>query len=213
MRDSFPDKLTMRDLWGAASRFDLYFSHLPVLETPRLILRPFRMRDARDVFAYSSDPEVARFVLWDPHRNLSETRSVIRAIRRLYRQGRPSSWAIELAEEKKVIGSIGFMWISTENSSAEVGYSMSRAFWNRGIMTEALTRVLESCFRDLRLHRVEAQYDIRNPASGRVMEKCGMEREGILRDRIFNKGEYVSVAVCSVLNPAVIKPKPSRDAT
>ncbi len=202
MRESFPEKLSAWELWGSADLYDRYFSRLPRLETPRLVLRPFRLKDAKDVFEYASDPEVARFVLWEPHRSLAETRSSIRSIRRLSRQGRPSSWAIELAEEKKVIGSIGFMWLSPENRSAEVGYSLSRLYWNRGIMTEALTRVLESAFRDLRLHRVEAQYDIRNPASGRVMEKCGMEQEGILRERILNKKEFVTVVLCSILNPA-----------
>ncbi len=201
MRESIPEKLTLRELWGSSDRYYEYFTRLPRLETPRLILRPFLMRDARDVFEYSSDEEVARFVLWDPHKSLSDSRAAIRGIRRLYRQGRPGSWAIELSQEHRVIGSIGYMWLSPENRSAEVGYSLSRTYWNRGLMTEALGRVLKSAFEDLKLHRVEAQYDIRNPASGRVMEKCGMVKEGVLRERILNKREFVSVGLCSILNP------------
>ncbi len=201
MRKSLPDKLTVRELWGSADPYYLYFTRMPRLETSRLVLRPFRMRDAADVFEYTSDEEVARFVLWDPHRSISDTRASIRAIRKMYRQGRPSSWAIELTGEKKVIGSIGFMWVSPENRSAEVGYSLSRHYWNRGIMTEALSRVLRSAFEDLPLHRIEAQYDIRNPASGRVMEKCGMQKEGLLRDRILNKKDFATVALWSIINP------------
>lgn len=201
MRKSLPKELSVRELWGSADPYYIYFSRLPRLETPHLLLRPFRMRDAGDVFAYASDEEVARFVLWDPHRNISDTRASIRGIRKLYRQGRPSSWAIELTAEKKVIGSIGFMWVSPENRSAEIGYSLSRHYWNRGIMTEALSRVLRSAFEDLPLHRIEAQHDIRNPASGRVMEKCGMEKEGLLRDRIRNKKDFVTVALWSIINP------------
>ncbi len=201
MHKSIPEKLSVRELWAGTDPYYTYFSRLPLLETPRLILRPFRMRDAGDVFAYASDEEVARFVLWDPHRNVSDTRSSIRGIRKLYRHGLPSSWAIELTAEKKVIGSIGFMWVSPENHSAEIGYSLSRHYWNRGIMTEALSRVLRSAFEDLPLHRIEAQHDVRNPASGRVMEKCGMNKEGLLRDRIRNKKEYVTVALWSIMNP------------
>ncbi len=91
------------------------------------------------------------------------------------------------------------MWISPENRSAEIGYSLSRAYWGQGLATEALHLVIQFSFRELHLHRLEAQYDIRNPASHRVMEKCGMRQEGILHDRIFNKGEYVDVGLCAIL--------------
>ena len=204
MRNKFPDSIGFRDLLNLPE--PSWFASLPDLETPRLLLRKIRLRDAADIFAYASDPQVARYVLWEPHRDLRETRAHIRAMRRQYRQGLPSSWGIELKAEKKVIGSIGYMWVSSENRSAEIGYSLARSFWNQGLMTEALRRVLESAFTDLNLHRVEAQHDLRNPASGRVMEKCGMRREGILRSRIFNKGEYVDTALWAVLQTDLFPP-------
>ena len=187
---------------SAGSRFSAYadyFSRLPVLETPSLILRPMVMKDAEDIYAYSSDPEVARYVLWEPHRSLRDTRMYIRYIRSLYHNGLPSSWAVVLRETGRVIGSIGFMWVSEENSSAEVGYSLSRKYWNRGYATEALSAVLCSAFGALSLNRIEAQRDLRNPASGRVMEKCGMREEGTLRNRIYNKGEFIDVVLCAIL--------------
>ena len=183
----------------SASVYGDYFARLPVLETPSLVLRPMLLSDAREIFAYASDPEVARYVLWDPHRSLAETRSYIRYIRSLYRSGLPSSWAVVFRQTNQVIGSIGFMWASEENRSAEVGYSFSRAFWNRGLATEALSAVLNSAFAALNLNRIEAQRDIRNPASGRVMEKCGMRQEGVLRGRLLNKGEFIDVALCAIL--------------
>lgn len=183
----------------SASVYGDYFACLPVLETPSLVLRPMLLSDAREIFAYASDPEVARYVLWDPHRSLAETRSYIRYIRSLYRSGLPSSWAVVFRQTGQVIGSIGFMWASEENRSAEVGYSFSRAFWNRGLATEALSAVLNSAFTALNLNRIEAQRDIRNPASGRVMEKCGMRQEGVLRGRLLNKGEFIDVALCAIL--------------
>lgn len=177
----------------------VFFSSLPVLETARLVLRPVRRRDAPDIFSYASDPEVSRFVLWEPHRSLSETRSYIRYVRALYHRGMPSSWAVVLRETGRVVGTIGFMWYSDVNASAEVGYSFSREVWNRGYATEALQAVISSAFASLPLNRLEAQHDVRNPASGRVMEKCGMKREGTLRQRIKNKGEYVDVVLWSLL--------------
>ena len=193
-------QLNFRDLLTASSeQFSDYLRHPPKLETSRLILRQIRMQDAEDIFEWSSDERVARYVLWEPHQSISETRDYIRYIRSAYRHRLPSSWAIELKTNGQVIGTIGFMWISYENRSAEVGYSMSSSFWGQGLMPEALHRLLDFSFEYLKLNRVEAQYDTRNPASGRVLEKCGMVREGILRQRIYNKGEYIDVCVCAIL--------------
>ena len=177
----------------------VYFASLPVLETDRLIIRPLRRHDAKDIYSYASDPDVARYVLWEPHKSVAETRNYIRCIRALYRRGLPASWAVTLRESGRVIGTIGFMWYSDVNSAAEVGYSFSKSFWNMGYATEALRAVTDSVFVSLPINRLEAQHDVRNPASGRVMEKCGMRMEGILRQRIRNKGEYVDVALWSLL--------------
>ena len=68
------------------------FLNPPAMETERLRLRKLRMRDAKDIHAWSSDPEVARYVLWDAHTSLGETRNYVRYVRRLYRKGLPSSW-------------------------------------------------------------------------------------------------------------------------
>ena len=177
-----------------------FFRHLPVLETERLRLRPFRRADAKDVFAYASDEEVARYELWDAHQRLSETRGYLAWMRQQYRNGQPASWAIELRESKLVIGSIGFVGYSPVHHAAEVGYSFSREYWNRGFATQALSAVIRSAFDRIGgLNRLEAQHDIRNPASGRVMEKCGMRREGILRGRLLNKSEFIDVALYSIL--------------
>lgn len=175
------------------------FSHLPTLNTPRLILRPVRMADAEDLFEYSRDPEVARHVLWDAHRSIHQTRDYIRYLIRQYRNAAPGTFAIVLRETGKVIGTIGFMWVQTDNRSAEVGYSLSRAYWNRGIMSEALREVVNFGFLELRLNRIEAQHECANPASGRVMIHAGMQHEGTLRQRIYNKGRFVDVELYAIL--------------
>ena len=177
----------------------VYFSALPVLRTERLLLRPLLRKDAGDIFAYASDPEVARYVLWDPHRSISETRSYIRYVRSQYRRGLPGSWAVTLQDSGAVIGTVGFMYYSDVSGCAEIGYSFARKEWNRGYASEALRAVIDSVFCSLPLNRLEAQHDVRNPASGRVMEKCGMRMEGILRQRVRYKGEYADVALWSVL--------------
>ena len=177
----------------------MFFYRLPTLETSDLILRKPAMKDARDIFCYASDPEVARYVLWEPHRSLAETRSFVRFLRSRIRAGYPSSWVVVLKQTGTVIGTIGFIWYSETNRSAEIGYSFSREHWNCGYATQALGAVVDASFTSLPLNRLEAQHDIRNPASGRVMEKCGLRQEGILRDRIINKGEFVDAALYAIL--------------
>lgn len=191
--------LSFFDILVAKNTPEDLFSNLPVLETNRLVLRKIRMHDSNDVFAWSSDERVSRYVLWDAHRTVADSKNYIRYLRHLYRSGLPSSWALELKETGRVIGTIGLMWYSAVNNSAEIGYSLSAEYWNRGLMTEAVQAVLDFCFDTLKLNRVEAQYDIRNTASGRVMEKCGLRQEGILRSRIYNKSEYVDVALWAIL--------------
>ena len=169
--------------------FDLFSPMPPVLTTPRLTLRPVSRRDADDLFEYAQDDQVSRHVLWTAYRSRSEAVDYIRTVRRQYRSGFPGVFAIEYRENRKMIGTIGFMWINREYRS-----------WNRGIMTEALDEVLRYGFEQLRLNRIEAQYETDNPASGRVMEKAGMVREGVLRQRLKNKGRFVDVVLCAVLS-------------
>ena len=175
------------------------FSHLPTLLTPRLTLRPVRMSDAEDLYEYSRDSEVARHVLWDAHRSIHQTRDYIRYLIRQYRNGAPSTFVIALRETGKVIGTIGFMWVQTENRSAEVGYSLSRAYWNCGYMSEALKAVVEFGFLKLNLNRIEAQHECDNPASGHVMKNAGMVHEGTLRQRLYNKGRFVDVDLYAII--------------
>ena len=176
-----------------------FFFRLPDLETEDLILRKPRIRDAKDIYSYASDPEVARYVLWEPHRSVSETASFIRDLRARIRAGCPSSWVVVLRGTGTVIGTVGFVWYSAENNAAELGYSFSREYWNHGYATQALRAVIDAVFSSLPLNRLEAQHDVRNPASGRVMQKCGLTQEGILRGRILHKGEYVDTALYSIL--------------
>lgn len=191
--------LSLREAFSAPQTPQDVFARLPVLETPRLILRPLIMRDAQDIYDYSCDPEVARHVLWDAHRSVADSRAYLRFILRQYREGMPSSYGIVLKATGRVVGTIGFMWYQSDNQTCEVGYSLARSLWNNGLMTEALQALIDMAFDRLPLNRIEAQHDVANPSSGRVMLKCGMRYEGTLRGRIFNKGRYVDVALYAIL--------------
>ena len=174
-------------------------SYMPDLVTPRLRLRRLTMGDAADVYRYSRDPEVAKHVLWEAHRSIGDSRAYLRYMLRRYRSREPASWGIELRSTGRIIGTIGFMWIQQDNAAAEVGYSLAREYWNLGLMTEALRAVIQHSFDDMGLNRIEAQHETTNPASGAVMRKCHMQKEGTLRSRLFNKGRYVDVDLYAIL--------------
>lgn len=176
-----------------------FFSRLPVIETERLILRKVTMRDAADMYRYTQDREVARHVLWDAHQSLWETRAYVRFLLYQYRNGLPGSWGIVLRETGCVVGTIGCMSYSAENATVEVGYSLSREHWGKGLMTEALAAVIDETFRTLKLNRIEAMHFTDNPASGRVMAKCGMTHEGHMRGRIYCKGAFRDVEMWGIL--------------
>lgn len=180
---------------------------MPTLETERLILRRITMRDAKDIFAYSKDPEVARHVLWSAQKELGEAKEYCRFMMKRYRNDQPSSWGIIEKATDMLVGTIGYMDHSEDNASVEVGYSLARRLWNGGYMTEALSRVIEYTFTSMDINRIEAQHELTNPSSGRVMEKCGMQKEGVLRQRLYNKGRYVDVALYAILREDYEKQK------
>lgn len=176
-----------------------FFSRLPVIETERLILRKLTMRDASDMFRYCQDKEVARHVLWEAHTSILETRAYIRYNLYQYRSGEPASWGIVLRETNRVVGTIGYMSYNADNSTVEIGYSLTREQWSKGLMTEALRAVIDETFHTLKVHRIEAMHFTDNPASGRVMAKCGMTHEGHMRERICCKGVFRDVEMWGIL--------------
>ena len=183
---------------------------MPTLETKRLILRRITVRDAKDIFAYSKDAEVARHVLWSAQKDISEAKDYCRFMMKRYRCDQPSSWGIIDKATNRLVGTIGYMDHNEDNATVEVGYSLARWLWNGGYMTEALARVIAYTFEAMDINRIEAQHELENPSSGRVMEKCGMQKEGVLRQRLYNKGRYVDVALYAIIKEDYNKAKGSK---
>ena len=152
------------------------------IETERLILRRFRVEDAEDMYRnWASDPEVTAFLTWQPHESVECTRELLTAWEKEYEDGGCFQWALELKEIGQAIGSISVVKLNEKVNGAEIGYCMSRAYWGREIMPEALRAVLNFLFDEVGVDRAEARHDLRNPKSGRVMSKAGMIYEGTLR--------------------------------
>ena len=181
------------------------FKDIPVLETERLLLRKLSMRDVNDVFEYASVPEIALHVMWNHHRSVADSMHFIRAVLLQYQNGTPSPWGIVYKENNKLIGTGGFHIWNLAHRRAEIGYALSPAYWNKGIMTEALKVMLKFGFENLNLNRIEALCKKENTASERVMQKSGMKYEGILREHVFVKEEFQDLKMYSILKSEFIK--------
>jgi [ribosomal protein S5]-alanine N-acetyltransferase len=156
----------------------------PQLRTERLLLRPFTPADAPRVRELAGDREVAATTLRIPHPyEEGEAERWIATHPKLFAEGRSVSFAIVLAAENMLIGAVGFE-ISRGHDRAELGYWIGRPYWNHGYATEAAREVVRYAFETYDLHRIVAHYLVGNAASGRVMEKLGMRREGLLRHHV-----------------------------
>ena len=163
------------------------------LFTERLILRKFTKDDVADILEYGSDAETLKYLIWD---GIKTTDDALGSITNYY-WSRPGIFAIELKENKKCIGCIDLRLIP-EHEKVGFGYILNRNYWNKGYMTEALNAVLALCFEKLELNRVEAHHYAGNESSGKVMQKCGMELEGISKQSEKIKGTFRDVVMYGI---------------
>ncbi len=171
------------------------------INTNRLLLRKFNINDAKRAFKnWTNDEDVTKYLTWKPHNSLDITKALLNQWILDYQMANTYNWAIELKSTGDVIGSIGIVHIDEENSSCEVGYCLSKEYWKKGIMSEALSAVIDYLFSQINFNRIVAKHHIDNIASGKVMVKCNMTYEGTLREvRKSKNQEFISLAVYSIL--------------
>ena len=182
------------------NKFIKIINKIPTLTTQRLTLRKIALNDYKDMYEYSKNEEVTRYLLWSPHADEGYTYRYIGHLQSEYKTGNFYDWAVVYTEHKKMIGTCGFTNFSIPNNSAEIGYVLNPKYWGMGIAPEAVNAVFDFGFNELKLNRIEAKYIYGNSRSRRVMEKCGMTFEGIHRSMIYNKGEYKDIGVCAILS-------------
>jgi RimJ/RimL family protein N-acetyltransferase len=171
----------------------------PVLSTRRLTLRPFRAEDAARVQALAALRDVADTTLTIPHPYPEGGAATwIATHRTAFEAGDSITWAITDAATGELFGAIALS-LSAAHARGELGYWIDPSYWNRGFATEAAAAVLGVAFGPLGLHRVEARHFARNPASGRVMQKLGMQLEGLHRQALRKNGQFEDVAFYGLL--------------
>ncbi|MEI5994227.1 GNAT family N-acetyltransferase [Candidatus Enterococcus mansonii] len=165
----------------------LIFAENQYLETERLHLRPVMLTDAEDMFEYASDEATVTYV-FPIHQSIKDTKE---SIANYFISAPLGKYGIELKTSGKFIGTIDLR-VDDQHNVAEIGYAMNKAFWGQGYMPEAAREILRLGFEELRLMRIFATHDIKNPQSGRVMEKIGMKVEGKIPNARMWKGKVVT---------------------
>jgi RimJ/RimL family protein N-acetyltransferase len=161
-----------------------------LIATERLILRRFRPSDAVTLAEYRSDPDVARYQSWDaPFPLLRAETAVANFIASDPDKPGWFQYAIERTAERDLIGDVA-VHLHDNLKQAEVGFTLAPQHQKQGYATEAVRAVLDRLFRVQGLHKVAGECDARNVASAALMERLGFQREGLLRQQTFIKGEW-----------------------
>ena len=149
-----------------------------MMETDRIILRRWREIDAQALYKYASDPDVGSRAGWPPHKSVEESLEIIRTV-----FNNDTTWAVEWKETGEAIGAIGYgpscdCNLPARDGEPITGYWIAKPYWNQGICTEALSLMLDHIRLTTDITSVISGHFVDNPASGRVMEKCGFAATG-----------------------------------
>lgn len=156
---------------------------LPTITANRVCLRWLTDEDVGSLFSIFSDPEVMRYWSSLPLADVEGADKLLDDIRDCFRRRVLFQWGIARNSDDRIVGTCTLYHIDTDNRRAELGYALGHEYWGQGYMQEALTALLDFCFGDLNMHRIEADVDPSNLSSVRTLERLGFQREGYLRER------------------------------
>lgn len=160
------------------------------LQTMRLIMRQVRESDDNDMFEYTCNPDITRYLSWEPHHEIAQARLYISQLIENYKLTDCYAWAIELKEFNKFIGIVRIFNVSFANKRGEISYILNPAFQGKGLAVEAIKAVIEFCIGHVGLNRIQARCTPDNYPSERVIQKLGMQYEGTLKEYWVNKGIF-----------------------
>jgi [ribosomal protein S5]-alanine N-acetyltransferase len=169
------------------------------IETDRLLLRRLDMTDAQDMFEYTSNPSVTKYLSWDPHEEISKTEKFIRGVINKYEfQEKEFTYGIELKSQNKLIGALKILNICNFNKRGEFTSILNPDYQGKGYMGEAWQSLLEFCFNVAGLNRIQSYVTIDNIASQKKNDRAGLIKEGHLKDWWFMKGKFKDAYIYAI---------------
>ena len=172
---------------------------IPLLQTDRLLLRPFRNEDQQALLLLISEKEVAATTLRIPHPcTLGDVQDWLSAHQQEYEKRETIRWAICLRPAGTLVGGIS-LFLNDAFQSAELGYWIGKPYWGQGYASEAAKRVVDFGFDTIGLNRIEAHFMQENNASAKILEKLGMQYEGLHRQLVKRWGQFKDVKTYAML--------------
>jgi ribosomal-protein-alanine N-acetyltransferase len=178
----------------------LNFDPFPLLITPRLELRRLTGDDAEVLFRLRSDKRVMQFMDRPRPKSIDEVVELVHRFREDLIANRGINWAITIIGEGSLVGTIGLWKFWPENFRAEIGYLLDPAFQGKGIMNEALGKVIDFGFNELHLHSIVAEVNPSNASSIKLLERNHFVREGYFRENYYYNGKFIDTAIYALVD-------------
>ena len=175
----------------------------PVLETERLKLREIKKEDAAGIFACFSNDNVTRYYGQETLQNIEGAEKFVDFFSKNFNEKRGIRWGIELKGEKEIIGTIGFNAWFPKHKRAEIGYEIHPDHWRKGYTSEAVSKVLSYGFDVMDLTRIGAVVFLENEASNKLLTKIGFQKEGVLRDYMYQNGIAHDTYIYSLMKSSI----------
>lgn len=157
------------------------------IETNRLLLRRFIEDDITYAFNnWTSEDIVTKYLSWPTHGDINDTKIIINEWIKNYSNDSFYQWAIVLKDINEPIGSITVVSIDEDVENFEIGYCIGSKWWNKGYTSEAFNAIIPFLFEEVGCNKISAKHVLLNENSGKVMEKCGLKKEGILRQSYYS---------------------------
>ena len=179
---------------------ELNFTPFPVLETKRLQLREISSADIENFFEMRSSPDAMKYIGKPLHATIEDTQKFFKIIAEGIKNNEAICWAICLKNEPGLIGSISFHIIQKEHHRAEIGYMLRPKFWNKGITSEAIEKVIDFGFTKMSLHSIEASIDPANKISAKILSNAGFIKEAYFKENYFFEGKFIDTEIYSLLS-------------
>jgi len=175
------------------------FKDFPKLETERFILRKGVVDDSKDLFELYSNENVVKYLPLKLFDSVEDAIDEINWYEKIFKEQIGLRWVIEETMTQKVIGTCGYLNYEKEHNRIEIGYDLKPEYWGKGIMQEALSKIIHFAFTSMKINKIEAKIEPENKSSIKLLEKLDFYKEGVLRQHEFEKGKYVDLAIFSIL--------------
>ena len=176
-----------------------YFLNFPELETERLLLRMLSLEDAARMQQIRSNKEVMKFMDSHWHTNIELSEEFISENLEMYSLQKGLFWALIEKESQQFIGDFAFWQIDKKHCRTEIGYTLHPDYWGKGYMSEAMRKILNFGFQNLKLHSIEANINPKNTKSRNILTNVGFVKEAYFRENYFYNGKFLDSEIYSLL--------------